>query len=341
MVGILSEGDLLRRPEIGAEPRRSRWLDALLGPGEAAEAYVRSHGQRVKDVMTRAPLTVKETTPLHEVASLMERRRVKRLPVVRAGKLVGIISRAHLLRALASLNRELPKSQRTDTPSATVFFGNWQAGLGVRGRCRCGRAEWRCRYMGKDIGSGSKRRTEGPGGEHARREKDRRPPGLQLSAFIGHVSFSRSTAPMSLHATLREGAPASRRHIVIVGAAGRDFHNFNVVFRDDPGAEVVAFTAAQITGIAGRCYPPSLAGPLYPNGIPIAEERELEALCRAHAPRGSGVSNEKNYRRRRDALIDKKCNLDRRIVAVCRLELERVRPVVVRGSTAPAAQAIQ
>jgi predicted GTPase len=88
---------------------------------------------------------------------------------------------------------------------------------------------------------------------------------------------------MSLHATLREGAPASRRRIVIVGAAGRDFHNFNVVFRDDPGAEVVAFTAAQITGIAGRCYPPSLAGPLYPNGIPIAEERELEALCRAHA----------------------------------------------------------
>jgi CBS domain-containing protein len=115
VVGILSEGDLLRRPEIGAEPRRSRWLDALLGPGEAAEAYVRSHGQRVKDVMTRAPLTVKETTPLHEVASLMERRRVKRLPVVRAGKLVGIISRANLLRALASLNRELPKSQRTDT----------------------------------------------------------------------------------------------------------------------------------------------------------------------------------------------------------------------------------
>ena len=65
--------------------------------------------------MTRAPLIVKETTPLHEVASLMERRNVKRLPVVRGGKLVGIITRANLLRALASLNRELPKSQRTDT----------------------------------------------------------------------------------------------------------------------------------------------------------------------------------------------------------------------------------
>ena len=75
----------------------------------------------------------------------------------------------------------------------------------------------------------------------------------------------------------------SKTKVIIMGAAGRDFHNFNVVFRDDPGVEVVAFTAAQITGIAGRCYPPSLAGPLYPNGIPIVEERELEALCRAHA----------------------------------------------------------
>ena len=97
------------------------------------------------------------------------------------------------------------------------------------------------------------------------------------------MSFSRSSAPVSLDATPRRGSPARGRRIVIVGAAGRDFHNFNVVFRDDPGAEVVAFTAAQITGIAGRSYPPSLAGPLYPNGIPIVEEGELEALCRAHA----------------------------------------------------------
>ena len=68
-----------------------------------------------------------------------------------------------------------------------------------------------------------------------------------------------------------------------MGAAGRDFHNFNVVYRADPTAEVVAFTAAQIPGIAGRRYPARLAGPLYPDGIPIAEEGELEALCGAHA----------------------------------------------------------
>jgi predicted GTPase len=70
------------------------------------------------------------------------------------------------------------------------------------------------------------------------------------------------------------------RRIVILGAAGRDFHNFNVVYRDDPTAVVVAFTAAQIPGIAGRCYPPALAGARYPAGIPIEEETALEALCR-------------------------------------------------------------
>lgn len=68
--------------------------------------------------------------------------------------------------------------------------------------------------------------------------------------------------------------------VLIVGAAGRDFHNFNVVYRDDARYEVVAFTAAQIPGIAGRRYPPALAGPRYPEGIPIVPEEELEAVCR-------------------------------------------------------------
>jgi predicted GTPase len=67
--------------------------------------------------------------------------------------------------------------------------------------------------------------------------------------------------------------------VVIMGAAGRDFHNFNVVYRDDPTTEVVAFTAAQIPKIAGRRYPAALAGARYPNGIPIFEESELRTLC--------------------------------------------------------------
>jgi predicted GTPase len=71
---------------------------------------------------------------------------------------------------------------------------------------------------------------------------------------------------------------SARKRVVIMGAAGRDFHNFNVVFRDDPAAEVVAFTAAQIPGIAGRHYPAELAGPLYPDGIPILAEERLAAL---------------------------------------------------------------
>jgi predicted GTPase len=66
--------------------------------------------------------------------------------------------------------------------------------------------------------------------------------------------------------------------VIIMGAAGRDFHNFNVVFRDDPGSQVVAFTAAQIPNIEGRRYPPELAGPRYPQGIPIHPEAELPRL---------------------------------------------------------------
>jgi predicted GTPase len=72
----------------------------------------------------------------------------------------------------------------------------------------------------------------------------------------------------------------SLKRTVIMGAAGRDFHNFNLVYRDDPNTRVVAFTAAQIPGIAERRYPTSLAGPRYPDGIPIMAESELEALCR-------------------------------------------------------------
>jgi predicted GTPase len=77
-------------------------------------------------------------------------------------------------------------------------------------------------------------------------------------------------------------ATATRERILILGAAGRDFHDFNVVYRDDPTSEVVAFTATQIPGIERRRYPAELAGALYPGGIPIHEESQLEALCREH-----------------------------------------------------------
>src|SRR5438067_1035441 len=72
------------------------------------------------------------------------------------------------------------------------------------------------------------------------------------------------------------------KKVIIIGAAGRDFHNFNVVFRNNPAYAVVAFTAAQIPDIANRRYPPELAGPLYPLGIPILEEANLEKLIAEH-----------------------------------------------------------
>ena len=78
-----------------------------------------------------------------------------------------------------------------------------------------------------------------------------------------------------------------RRRVIIVGAAGRDFHNFNMVYRDDPAVQVVAFTATQIPGIAGRRYPALLAGSLYPDGIPIADEAEFDRLATALAEDGA------------------------------------------------------
>ena len=80
--------------------------------------------------------------------------------------------------------------------------------------------------------------------------------------------------------TLQQEGQMDRKRVVIMGAAGRDFHDFNVVYRGDPAYEVVAFTATQIPGIAGRIYPKELAGPFYPHGIPIVPESDLETIIR-------------------------------------------------------------
>ncbi|MGA8380504.1 MAG: CBS domain-containing protein, partial [Stellaceae bacterium] len=106
LVGIVSEGDLLHRAETGTErrlqKRRSWWLDSLAAEEEAARDYVKAHGQKVRDIMSREVISVSETTDLAEVAMLLETRLIKRVPVVRDGKLIGIISRANLVRALAT-----------------------------------------------------------------------------------------------------------------------------------------------------------------------------------------------------------------------------------------------
>jgi CBS domain-containing protein len=105
LVGMVTEGDFLRRSEIGTERRRPKWLEFVLGPGRMAEDYVRAAGRKVDDVMTRDPVAVCEDDSLQTVVELMERRRVKRFPVLREGKIVGIVSRANLMAALVSLAR--------------------------------------------------------------------------------------------------------------------------------------------------------------------------------------------------------------------------------------------
>jgi CBS domain-containing protein len=104
--GMVTEGDFVRRSETGTQRQRPRWLAFLLGPGRLADEYTRTHGRKVSDVMSPAPVTVTEDTPLEEVVAVMEERRIKRVPVMKGDKVVGIISRANLLYALASLARE-------------------------------------------------------------------------------------------------------------------------------------------------------------------------------------------------------------------------------------------
>jgi CBS domain-containing protein len=101
VIGMVSEGDLLHRAETGTEQRRAWWLDLLASTDQLARDYVKSHGETVKDVMTRDVISVTDTTPVADIAILLETRGIKRVPVLRAGKLVGIVSRANLIHALA------------------------------------------------------------------------------------------------------------------------------------------------------------------------------------------------------------------------------------------------
>jgi CBS domain-containing protein len=108
LAGILTEGDLLHRSETGTERHRPRWLEMLIGPGRLAGEYVRTHGRKVEELMTTHVTSVTGDTSLEEVVELMERRRIKRVPVLDRDRLVGIISRADLLRVLTRALDEQP-----------------------------------------------------------------------------------------------------------------------------------------------------------------------------------------------------------------------------------------
>ena len=107
VVGIVSEGDLLQRAEAGTERQRSWWLLAFAHNETLAQDYIKAHTRRVEDVMTRDVIIARPYTPVHEVAMLLEKNRIRRVPVIEDDRLVGIISRANLVQAVASVGKKL------------------------------------------------------------------------------------------------------------------------------------------------------------------------------------------------------------------------------------------
>jgi CBS domain-containing protein len=131
LIGIVSEGDFICRGEIGTETPRIRWLDFLMGAGKSASDFVREHGRKVGEIMTRDGLcTAAEDMRLEELVQLMERQNIKRVPVVRGETLVGIVTRSDLLRAVASLARDVPDPTADDdhirSVIATIEKNEWR-----------------------------------------------------------------------------------------------------------------------------------------------------------------------------------------------------------------------
>jgi CBS domain-containing protein len=133
LVGIVSEGDLLRRAEIGTTKRHSWWLELISNEWASANEYIKSHSGKVADVMTRNVITAKPDTPLADIAGLLERNRIKRVPIVEGAKLVGIVSRANILQALASAPKKLPSlPPRMTSNCAKKSYLGWLQSRGGR-----------------------------------------------------------------------------------------------------------------------------------------------------------------------------------------------------------------
>ena len=136
LVGIVTEGDFLRRGELGTHRRRPKWLEFVLGPGKLAQEYVHASSRKIEDVMTPDPWTIGEDESLETVVDMMERRGIKRIPVTREGRVVGIISRANLMHALASLARDIgpptgDDSTIRDSIIATIAKLDWAPRVNV------------------------------------------------------------------------------------------------------------------------------------------------------------------------------------------------------------------
>jgi CBS domain-containing protein len=127
VIGIVTEGDLLRRIETGTQHKRSTWMEFILGAGRLADEYKQAAGRKVKDVMTSDVRTVNEDSSLDEIVRLMERHRIKRVLVVREQKLVGIVSRANLLHALASVVAETQTADASDASIRSQLYAELKA----------------------------------------------------------------------------------------------------------------------------------------------------------------------------------------------------------------------
>jgi CBS domain-containing protein len=114
LVGIISEGDFIRRSEINTGRKRSKFMKFILGAGREAADFVHEHAKKVGEIMTPEPLTISEDTDLEQIVELMEKNNVKRLPVTRGNKLAGIVTRSNLLQAVASLARDIPDPTADD-----------------------------------------------------------------------------------------------------------------------------------------------------------------------------------------------------------------------------------
>ena len=127
LVGLLSEGDLLERYELGTERKKHSWLEVLFQPGRLTGEYLRSHSCRVEDVMTRELVTVTEVMPIVDAVTLMMENRIKRLPVMRGRRPIGVLSRSDLVRTLVKCAGESRSVSRTDEEIQSAIVAELRA----------------------------------------------------------------------------------------------------------------------------------------------------------------------------------------------------------------------
>jgi CBS domain-containing protein len=127
VTGMVSEGDLLHRSESGTRRRRSWWLSLFADPEVLADEFVKEHSRRVSDVMTRNVITARPDTEVVEIAELLEKNRIKRVPIIEDGKLVGIVSRANLIQALTRLPEESEAAELDDSQIRERILARLQA----------------------------------------------------------------------------------------------------------------------------------------------------------------------------------------------------------------------